>query len=138
MSFYMYFCFFLRYVAPFNYVLLCYTLYNIISKICIQNLSVLYVISHKNCRFCSFSTVSSKYWFKPVQTSPSQLPIFRPKNRTGPDLRTLLLTGLNITKGDAMYFDYQATCIERQQADSRKRKLDTPEGLPYKSKHRAV
>ena len=94
------FVFFPRYVAPFNHVSCCYTLYNIIWKICIQNPSVLYVISHKNCRFRPFSPVFARFqpflWntgpnrSEPVQAGCGcRLPIFRPKNRTGPDLRTL-------------------------------------------------
>jgi len=43
-----------------------------------------------------------------------------------------------LTPGDKRYFSYQATCTERPQPDSLKRKLDTPDGSPYESKRRAV
>jgi hypothetical protein len=75
-----------------------YTLYIIIPKICIQNLSVLYVISHKNCCFRLFSPVFNCIFKIPVLTGCGcQLPIFRPKNRTGPDLRTLGASNVNTT-----------------------------------------
>ena len=79
-----------------------YILYNIIPKIHIQNPSVLWIISHKNCRFQLFSPVFNRFRSFSTVPGPNQskpvlagcgcwLPIFRPKNRTGPDLRTLIL-----------------------------------------------
>ena len=70
-----------------------YILYNIITKIHIQNPSVLCVISHKNCRFRLFLLVFNHTWSKPVLAGyVCQLSILRLKNQTGPDLQTLLET----------------------------------------------
>ena len=71
-------------------------LYNIIPKIHIQNPSVLCVISHKNCGFRPFLLIFNRTWSKPVQAGCGcQLPIFRPKNQTRPDLQTLVKMCLN-------------------------------------------
>jgi hypothetical protein len=50
-----------------------YTLYNIITKIYIQNLSVLYVISHKNCRFRPFSLIFNRFFEILVATGLDRL-----------------------------------------------------------------